>query len=106
MPVIYLSAKGLAEMIREGKKFEEVYLPRLFKTTPERLQAAQGGMEGMEGIFCLDAHTNYHRVFMFIYRCRLQQREFYDDVNVNFDNTKNKMFIINVVPEETSPDGE
>ncbi|KKA22961.1 hypothetical protein T310_3012 [Rasamsonia emersonii CBS 393.64] len=41
MPVIYLSAKGLAQMIREGKKFEEVYLPRLFKTTPERLEAAQ-----------------------------------------------------------------
>lgn len=41
MPVIFLAAKGLAEMIRTGKGFEQVNLPRIFKSTAERLQAAQ-----------------------------------------------------------------
>jgi glycine/D-amino acid oxidase-like deaminating enzyme len=46
MPVIYLAAKGLAEMIRTGKSFEAVNLPRLYKSTQERLAAAQNGKEG------------------------------------------------------------
>ena len=41
MPVIFLAAKGLTEMIRTGKGFEQVNLPRIFKSTAERLQAAQ-----------------------------------------------------------------
>ncbi|KAH8690577.1 FAD dependent oxidoreductase superfamily [Talaromyces proteolyticus] len=40
MPVIYLSSKGVADIILEGKKFEEVHVPRGFKATAERLEAA------------------------------------------------------------------
>ncbi|PLB43209.1 FAD dependent oxidoreductase [Aspergillus steynii IBT 23096] len=46
MPVVLLSAKRLAEMIQSGKSYEEVHLPRVFKTTAERLQKAQDGPEG------------------------------------------------------------
>ena len=37
MPVIHLSAKGLVEMMVEGKKFGETGIPRLYETTVERL---------------------------------------------------------------------
>ncbi|KAM3077253.1 hypothetical protein ACMFMG_003283 [Clarireedia jacksonii] len=48
MPVIWLVAKGLAEMVRDGKKFEEVEvkMPRLLKTTEERLRKARDGPVG------------------------------------------------------------
>ncbi|TGO40541.1 hypothetical protein BHYA_0035g00150 [Botrytis hyacinthi] len=50
MPVIWLAAKGLAEMLITGKSFEEVRvpmsLPRLFKTTQDRIDRAQNGPEG------------------------------------------------------------
>jgi hypothetical protein len=48
MPVIWLAAKGLAEMICEGKNFEEVEtkMPKLLKTTEERLKKAQNGPYG------------------------------------------------------------
>ncbi|KAF9890996.1 hypothetical protein FE257_005253 [Aspergillus nanangensis] len=46
MPVIFLAAKGLAEMIRDGKQFEEVHLPSLYKTTAERMKKAEEGPEG------------------------------------------------------------
>lgn len=46
MPVIWLAAKGLAEMVHTGKAFEEVNIPRLYKTTQERIEAAQKGPEG------------------------------------------------------------
>ncbi|GAB7348190.1 hypothetical protein MBLNU459_g6194t1 [Dothideomycetes sp. NU459] len=46
MPVIWLAAKGLAEMIHEGKSFEEVKLPKLLKTTRQRIEKAQAGPEG------------------------------------------------------------
>ncbi|KAF5875772.1 putative fad dependent oxidoreductase superfamily protein [Botrytis fragariae] len=50
MPVIWLAAKGLAEMLRTGKPFEEVSVPmpppRLFKTTQDRIDRAQDGPEG------------------------------------------------------------
>lgn len=46
MPAVFLSAKGVAQMIQSGKKFEEVGLPRVYKTTSERLLAAQSGPEG------------------------------------------------------------
>ncbi|KAF7910336.1 uncharacterized protein EAE98_012152 [Botrytis deweyae] len=50
MPVIWLAAKGLAEMLRTGKSFEEVRvpmsLPKLFKTTQDRIDRAQNGPEG------------------------------------------------------------
>ncbi|TEY38116.1 hypothetical protein BOTCAL_0497g00060 [Botryotinia calthae] len=50
MPVIWLAAKGLAEMLRTGNSFEEVRvpmpLPSLFKTTQDRIDRAQNGPEG------------------------------------------------------------
>ena len=54
MPVIWLAAKGLAKMIREDKSIEEVGgLPRLIKTTKDRLDKAWNGPEGgdiLEGL--------------------------------------------------------
>lgn len=46
MPVIFLTAKGLAEMIQTSKSFEQVNLPQIFKTTEKRLQAAQEASDG------------------------------------------------------------
>lgn len=46
MPVVLLCAKGLAEMIQAGKSYEEVHIPRVFKTSAERLQKARDGPEG------------------------------------------------------------
>lgn len=46
MPVIWLAAKGLADMIQNGKSFEEADIPRLYKTTQERIEKAQAGPEG------------------------------------------------------------
>lgn len=46
MPVIFLAAKGLAEMVQTGKEFEQVNLPRIFKSTEKRLKGAQAGPEG------------------------------------------------------------
>lgn len=46
MPVCYLSSKGLADIILEGKAFEKVNVPRIFKTTAERLEAAASGKLG------------------------------------------------------------
>lgn len=45
MPVIWLGAKGLAGMVLGEKKFEESGLPRLFKTTQERIDRALNGNE-------------------------------------------------------------
>lgn len=46
MPVIFLAARGLAEMMQTGADFEQLNLPRIFKTTAERLEAARDGPEG------------------------------------------------------------
>lgn len=46
MPVIWLAAKGLADMIHTGKSFEDVSIPRLYKTTQERIDKAQSGPKG------------------------------------------------------------
>ncbi|KAB8237610.1 phosphoenolpyruvate phosphomutase-domain-containing protein [Aspergillus alliaceus] len=46
MPVIFLAAKGLADMIHNGKSFEDVGLPRLYKSTIERITSARDGPEG------------------------------------------------------------
>lgn len=37
MPVIYLAAKGIVEMIADGKAYEETGLPRVYRTSAERL---------------------------------------------------------------------
>lgn len=46
MPVIWLAAKGLADMIRTGKSFEEAGLPVLLKTTAGRIEKAKIGPKG------------------------------------------------------------
>ena len=43
MPVIWLSSKGLAKMLIEEVDFEKSGMPRLFKTTKERIERAQSG---------------------------------------------------------------
>lgn len=53
MPVIFLAAKGLADMIHHGKSFEDVHLPRLYKSTAVRITNAQEGPEGGD-IFSLN----------------------------------------------------
>ena len=47
MPLIFLCAKGLAEIMEGGLSYESTGLPRLFKTTNERLKG-QGGIEAPE----------------------------------------------------------
>lgn len=44
MPRIFLCAKGIAEMLEEGESFEEVGLPRMFKTTMERLNSTKNSL--------------------------------------------------------------
>jgi glycine/D-amino acid oxidase-like deaminating enzyme len=41
MPIILLAAKGIAQMVLHGNSFEnlEIPIPRLFKTTKERLDS-------------------------------------------------------------------
>ena len=39
MPIIFLAAKGIAGMIRDDKTFEQTGLPRVYKTTEERLHS-------------------------------------------------------------------
>lgn len=38
MPLIFLTARGIAKMIREDVPFESTSIPRIFKTTEERLK--------------------------------------------------------------------
>lgn len=45
MPVIWLGAKGLAKMINDGVEFEKTGVPRLLKTTKERIERAHRGRE-------------------------------------------------------------
>ena len=39
MPLIFLSAKGVARMVRDGIAFEATGIPKIFKTTQERLDS-------------------------------------------------------------------
>lgn len=40
MPVVFLAAKGIADMIKhEGMTYEQTGLPRVYKTTEERLRS-------------------------------------------------------------------
>ena len=45
MPVIWLAAKELALMAVQGREFETTRLPRLYKTTRERIEKATSGNE-------------------------------------------------------------
>ncbi|KAI7968645.1 hypothetical protein EIK77_002238 [Talaromyces pinophilus] len=46
MPVVFLSALGIAKMVRDGIKFEDAGVPRLFQTSQERLDKVKGGPVG------------------------------------------------------------
>lgn len=46
MPQIFLSAKGIADMISLGIEFEDTGLPRLFKTTQQRLDSKENNILG------------------------------------------------------------
>ncbi|KAL5332401.1 FAD dependent oxidoreductase superfamily [Aspergillus crustosus] len=46
MPQIFLSAKGIAKMVLKGVEFEETGVPRLFKTTLERLDSTANEILG------------------------------------------------------------
>ncbi|EEA19405.1 hypothetical protein TMatcc_009538 [Talaromyces marneffei ATCC 18224] len=46
MPVIFLSTKGLADMILHNAPFEQSGIPRIFKTSSDRLETARTGKEG------------------------------------------------------------
>ena len=39
MPIIFLAAKAVADMIRNDKTFEQTGLPRVYRTTEERLHS-------------------------------------------------------------------
>lgn len=39
MPVIFLSSKNLAEMIKKDISFEETEMPKLFETSQQRIEA-------------------------------------------------------------------
>jgi hypothetical protein len=41
MPQVFLSAKGVAQMILTGVEFEQTGVPRIFKTTQERLDSKE-----------------------------------------------------------------
>ena len=41
MPVVFLSALGLAKMIRDGVEFKDTGVPRVFQTTKERIEKAK-----------------------------------------------------------------
>jgi glycine/D-amino acid oxidase-like deaminating enzyme len=45
MPVIWLSGKELAKMVAQEIAFEQTSLPRLFKTTQQRIDKAKSGSE-------------------------------------------------------------
>lgn len=44
MPQIYLTAKGIAKMIREGAPFGASGIPRIFETTRERLASKENAL--------------------------------------------------------------
>ncbi|KAF7531068.1 hypothetical protein G7054_g9244 [Neopestalotiopsis clavispora] len=48
MPLILLTAKGVVQMLREGKKFEDTGVPTLFKATQQRLDSTWSDILGRE----------------------------------------------------------
>jgi len=49
MPLIFLSTKGIAKMVR-GVPYEEAELPRTFKTTKERLESKRNDLIKTAGL--------------------------------------------------------
>jgi len=46
MPVIWLAAKGMVEMVLKETTFEEIGLPKIMKTTTDRIMNAKKGPVG------------------------------------------------------------
>jgi glycine/D-amino acid oxidase-like deaminating enzyme len=44
MPVIYLTTKGVAKMVREGARYEDSGLPSMYRTTMERLRSERNDL--------------------------------------------------------------
>ncbi|KAI5458905.1 FAD dependent oxidoreductase-domain-containing protein [Mariannaea sp. PMI_226] len=58
MPVIFLSSKGLASMIRDGTPFEESGIPRTYKTTKSRLETEKNFLEeSLQSLWAGDEET-------------------------------------------------
>ncbi|KAH8169238.1 FAD dependent oxidoreductase domain-containing protein [Sarocladium implicatum] len=52
MPEILLSSRGVASMVRDNKTFEQTGLPRMFKTSKERVTAKKSLLEeSLEGLW-------------------------------------------------------
>lgn len=52
MPEILLSSKGVASMVRDNKTFEQTDLPRIFKTSKERVTAKKSLLEeSLQGLW-------------------------------------------------------
>ncbi|PYI17678.1 FAD dependent oxidoreductase [Aspergillus violaceofuscus CBS 115571] len=63
MPQIFLSARGIARMVVDGAAYEESGVPRLFKTTPERLAS---GRNDILAYRFADKYVEYDFVVLFI----------------------------------------
>ena len=50
MPLILLSAKAVAQMLRHGKTFEETGVPSVFRVTKERLDSTKNEILGDSGV--------------------------------------------------------
>jgi len=50
MPLILLSAKAIAQMIKHEKLFEDTDLPSVFKVTEERLASTNNEVLGTDGV--------------------------------------------------------
>ena len=55
MPQVFLSAAGIARMIVDGATYEETGLPRLFRTSSERLESEANDILGR-----VDGHERDH----------------------------------------------
>ncbi|PYH45127.1 sterol homeostasis protein ARV1 [Aspergillus saccharolyticus JOP 1030-1] len=63
MPQIFLSARGIARMVVDGVAYEESGIPRLFKTTPERLASRRNDILTYR---FADKYVEYDFVVLFI----------------------------------------
>jgi glycine/D-amino acid oxidase-like deaminating enzyme len=50
MPVVFLSALGVAKMVANGIEFEHTGVPKVFQTTKERLENAKNDASGGDTI--------------------------------------------------------
>ncbi|KAI0999429.1 hypothetical protein K3495_g8767 [Podosphaera aphanis] len=50
MPVIWLVARGLAEMIVKNKQYEDLHLPRMYRTSKRRLDSSIDNLVGRKNV--------------------------------------------------------